>query len=207
MRGPLQEHKPFVAVIPPPPPPSLSTALGPAVEAPSERGPPHSPPQTPPYFPSTLTDLAHGGCRYSAYARRRVMEGAAPQMAQSGRRGGRRMVRHVFRSPSNTSMRPLRGCPAPVMTLITSSACRHPTIPGTGPEQETGRSSKGKETAEPRVAHMFNDGWWRLAVGGWWRLAVGGWWRLAVGGWRLVAVGSWQWAVGGNWRLAVGGWW
>ena len=49
-----------------------------------------------------------------------------------------------------------------------------------------------------RVAHMFNHGWWRLAVGGWqlvvgghWRwLVVGGWWRLAVvGGWRLVVAG------------------
>ena len=39
----------------------------------------------------------------------------------------------------------------------------------------------------PRVAHMFNHGWWRLAVGGWWRLAVGAG-QLAVGGgwWRLV---------------------
>ena len=84
-----------------------------------------------------------------------------------------------------------------------------------------------------RVAHMFNHGWWRLAVGGW-RLAVGGDWRLAVGDWRLVAVGGgwgrlvvrdwwlvavgsgwrlavgrrWRWAaVGGWWQLVVGGWW
>ena len=50
----------------------------------------------------------------------------------------------------------------------------------------------------PRVAHMFNHGWWWLAVGGWW-FVVGGWWLVAVGsGWRL--------AVGGRWRLAaVGG--
>ena len=42
----------------------------------------------------------------------------------------------------------------------------------------------------PRVAHMFNHGWWRLAVGGWWRLAVGSW-RLAVGGgWRRLVVGD-----------------
>ena len=33
-----------------------------------------------------------------------------------------------------------------------------------------------------RVAHMFNHGWWRLAVGGWWPLAAGSW-QLAVGGW------------------------
>ena len=34
---------------------------------------------------------------------------------------------------------------------------------------------------KPRVAHMFNHGWWRLvAVGGGW------WWLVAVGGWRLV---------------------
>ena len=78
----------------------------------------------------------------------------------------------------------------------------------------------------PRVAHMVNHGWWRLAVGGDWRLAVGNWrlvaasggWRwLVVGDWWLVAVGSgWRWAVGRRWRLAavggwrlvaVGGWW
>ena len=79
----------------------------------------------------------------------------------------------------------------------------------------------------PRVAHMFNHGWWRLVVGGWWRLAVGnwqlavgggwwwlaavgGWWRLAVvGGWLLVAAGGWRrLLVGGWWRLVVGaGWW
>ena len=76
------------------------------------------------------------------------------------------------------------------------------------------------------IAHMFNHGWWRLAVGDWWRLAVGnwrlvavrgGWRRLVVGGWWLVVVGSgwrlavgrwWRLAVGGGWRLvAVGGWW
>ena len=41
------------------------------------------------------------------------------------------------------------------------------------------------------VAHLFNYGWWRLAVGGWWQLAVGGSWWLAVGGplgWVLRAV-------------------
>ena len=82
----------------------------------------------------------------------------------------------------------------------------------------------GSFAKRPRVAHMFNHGWWRLAVGGWWRLAVGGWrlvvgggwwlviggwWQLAVaGGWRLVAAGVWQLAVGGGWwRLAVGGGW
>ena len=53
----------------------------------------------------------------------------------------------------------------------------------------------------PRAAHMFNHGWWRLAIGG-------GWWRLAaVGGWRLVVGGGCRLAVGGWWRLvAVGGW-
>ena len=78
----------------------------------------------------------------------------------------------------------------------------------------------------PRVAHMFNHGWWWLAIGGWWRLAVGGDWPLAVAIWRLVAVGGgWRWlvvgdwwlvAIGSGWRLAVGrrrqvaavgGWW
>ena len=67
------------------------------------------------------------------------------------------------------------------------------------------------------VAHMFNHGWWRLAVGGWWRLvavrggwwlAIGGWWGLVVGGWRLVAVGNgWRLADGGGWRLAAGDPW
>ena len=76
----------------------------------------------------------------------------------------------------------------------------------------------GSFAKRPRVAHMFNHGWWRLAVGGWWQLAVGGWWRLAVGDWRLVAVGGgwrrlvvgdwWLVAVGSGWQLAVGGgWW
>ena len=54
-----------------------------------------------------------------------------------------------------------------------------------------------------RVAHMFNHGWWRLAVGG-------GWWRLAAvgGGWWLVTDGWWRLAVGRCWRLAIGGgWW
>ena len=50
----------------------------------------------------------------------------------------------------------------------------------------------------PRVAHVFNHGWWRLAVGGWWRLPVGGWWLAAVGGgWRQLAVGD-------GWLVAVG---
>ena len=31
----------------------------------------------------------------------------------------------------------------------------------------------GSFAKRPHVAHMFNHGWWRLAVGGW-RLAVGG---------------------------------
>ena len=85
----------------------------------------------------------------------------------------------------------------------------------------------GSFAKRPRVAHMFNNGWWRLAVGGWWRLSVGGWrwrlvavgggwwlviggwWRLAVvGGWRLVAAGGWQRLAVGGWRwLVVGGWW
>ena len=82
----------------------------------------------------------------------------------------------------------------------------------------------GSFAKRPRVAHMFNHGWWRLAVGGWrlatgdWRLvAVGGgwrrlvvgdWWMVAVGsGWRLVAAGVSRLAVGGGWRLEVGGPW
>ena len=68
----------------------------------------------------------------------------------------------------------------------------------------------GSFAKRPRVAHMFNHGWWRLAVGGWWRLAVGGWWRLVVfsGGWWLVIGGWWRLAVVGGWRLvAAGGWW
>ena len=75
----------------------------------------------------------------------------------------------------------------------------------------------GSFAKRPRVAHMFNHGWWRLAVGGgWWRLVVvgggwwlviGGWWRLAVvGGWRLVAAGGQHLVAAGGWRLAVGGW-
>ena len=62
----------------------------------------------------------------------------------------------------------------------------------------------GSYAKRPRVAHMFNHGWWQLAVGGWWRLAVGGW-RLATGGWWRLVVGDW-WlmAVGSGWRLAVG---
>ena len=70
----------------------------------------------------------------------------------------------------------------------------------------------------PRALHVFNHGWWQLAVGGWrrlavgsWQLAVGGgwWWLAAVGGWRLVVGGGWQWLAVGGWSpLAVGGgWW
>ena len=74
----------------------------------------------------------------------------------------------------------------------------------------------GSCAKRPRVAHMFNYGWWRLAIGGWrrlvvvgggWWLVIGGWWRLAVvGGSRLVAAGGWRLvAVGGWWQLVVGG--
>ena len=81
-----------------------------------------------------------------------------------------------------------------------------------------GKKSKCPKTAvfakRQRVAHMFNHGWWRWAVGSWqlvavggWKLAVGNWRLVAVGGLRLVVVGGWQWAVGGGWRsAAVGGW-
>ena len=75
----------------------------------------------------------------------------------------------------------------------------------------------GSFAKRPRVAHMFNHGWWRLAVGGDWRLAVGdwrlaavsgGWPRLVVGDWWLVAVGSGcQLAVGHRWQLAAAGDW
>ena len=67
----------------------------------------------------------------------------------------------------------------------------------------------GSFAKRAHVAHMFNHGWWRLAVGGWWRLAVGGWWRLVVDdGWQWFAFGGWlPLAVGGSWRLAVGGGW
>ena len=67
-----------------------------------------------------------------------------------------------------------------------------------------------------RNAHMFNHGWWRLAVGGWWLVAIGGWWLVAIGGWRLViggwcglaVVGGWRLVAAGGWRrLPVGGWW
>ena len=107
----------------------------------------------------------------------------------------------------------------------------------------TGRSLAGEKKSVPLhifpkeacgALHVFNHGWWWLAVGSWWRLTVGswqlavggGWWRLVVGdwwcvavgsGWRLVAAGGWRrlaavggWrlvAVGGWWELAVGGWW
>ena len=35
----------------------------------------------------------------------------------------------------------------------------------------------------PRALHVFNHGWWRLAVGAWWRLAVSNLRLAAVGGW------------------------
>ena len=56
----------------------------------------------------------------------------------------------------------------------------------------------GNFAKRQRVAHMFNHGWWRLAVGGW-RLATCGWWRWVVVG------GSWWLVIGGWWRLAVVG--
>ena len=56
----------------------------------------------------------------------------------------------------------------------------------------------GSFAKRPHVAHMFHNGWWRLAVGGWRLVAVGGGWRqLKVGDWWLMAVGS-------GWQLAVG---
>ena len=79
----------------------------------------------------------------------------------------------------------------------------------------SGRSLRGEKVFQecsfakgPRVAHMFNHGFRRLAVGGWrlvavrrsWQLVVGGGWWLAVGGWWLAAVGGW-------WRLAGGSPW
>ena len=79
-------------------------------------------------------------------------------------------------------------------------------IPG-GVRKRGGVFLNGSLAKRPCVAHMFNHGWWRLAVGGGWRLVVGGDWRLvAIGGWWLVAIGGWRrLAVGGWWRLAVGG--
>ena len=63
----------------------------------------------------------------------------------------------------------------------------------------------GSFVKRPRVVHMFNHGWWRLAVGGW-RLAVGGAWWLVIGGWWwLAVVGHWQLVAAGSWRLAFGG--
>ena len=67
----------------------------------------------------------------------------------------------------------------------------------------------GSLAKRPRVAHLFNHGLWRLAVGGGdWRLAVGDWWLVVVGsGWPLAVGLRWRLAVGGWWRLVVGGWW
>ena len=57
-------------------------------------------------------------------------------------------------------------------------------------ESDGGYRGPGRSLRKRRVAHMFNHGWWRLAVGGWWRLAIGGL-RLAVGGsWCLVLGGG-----------------
>ena len=123
----------------------------------------------------------------------------------------------------------------PETPLVTERARRFhphtPTVPATArginPNGLGNPLRPGRQNCSfakrPRVAHMFNDGWSRLAVGGWWRLAVGGWWLVAVGGgwrridgwwglvvggWWLAAVGSGWWlAVGGGWQLAVGGWW
>ena len=65
---------------------------------------------------------------------------------------------------------------------------RQITVVGRGVlKRETKKRKKFPYTVfpkKPRVAHMFNHGWWRLAVGSW-QLAVGGgwWWLAAVGGW------------------------
>ena len=45
----------------------------------------------------------------------------------------------------------------------------------------------------PRVAHMFNHGWWRfaLAADGDYRVEVGGWWFVEnSGSWKQLAAGD-----------------
>ena len=76
-----------------------------------------------------------------------------------------------------------------------ASQTKHGAIPrGMGTQIEAparGFLKRGKKVflngsfaKRPRVAHMFNHGWWRLAVGG------GGDRQLAVADWRLAAVGG-----------------
>ena len=76
------------------------------------------------------------------------------------------------------------------------------------PPTPRGRSL-GEKKSVPKLqfckntaCHMFNHGWWQLAVGGWRLVAVGGSWRrLVVGDWRLVGVGGWRQLAVDGWRL------
>ena len=55
------------------------------------------------------------------------------------------------------------------------------TVGQGGPEGKKEVFLSGSFAKRPRVAHIFNHGWRRLAVGGGWRLAVGGgWWSLGA---------------------------
>ena len=99
---------------------------------------------------------------------------------------GKIRAKHCTKSNPTVSARHL--VPAPLL-------CRSRTMQPIRAVLKGGKKEKIKVfqncsfAKRPRLAHMFNHGWW----------------RLAVGGWRLVAIGSWWLAVGGGWRLAVGG--
>ena len=108
--------------------------------------------------------------------------------------------------------------PCPPNTAGDDLTSKHMANASPSPHIPSGRSLTKKKKRflctgfpkRPRVAHMFNHGWWRLvAVGGGWRLAVGGWWQLAVGSWQLAVGGGWWWLAVGGWRLVAvgGGWW
>ena len=84
--------------------------------------------------------------------------------------------------------------------MAEANTTQHSTLAQGSLEEEKKVFRNGSFAKRRRVAHMFDHGWWRLALRSWWRLAVGGWW---------LAVGSWWWlvAVGGGWWLVIGGWW
>ena len=103
--------------------------------------------------------------------------------------------------------------PSRACTHAQTKACPehegHDTAPGGSlREREREREREKKRVPiqsfrkRPHVAHMFNHGWWRVAVGGWWQLAVGGW-QLASGGWWLVIGASWRLVAVGGWQLVV----
>ena len=62
-------------------------------------------------------------------------------------------------------------------------ALKHTTHSGAVLKREKKVFLNGSFAKRPRVAHMFNHGWWRLAVGHWRLVAVsGGCRRLVIGG-------------------------